>query len=37
MDEVQEEVAEFRGGHDAVPSRRVVLVPQSTGDPIIIW
>ena len=24
-----EEVAEFRGRHDAVPSRRVVLVPQS--------
>ena len=29
LDEVQEEVAEFRGRHDAVPSRRVVLVPQS--------
>ena len=29
LDEVQEEVAECRGRHDAFPSRRVVLVPQS--------
>ena len=29
LDEVQEEVAEFRGRHDAVSSGRVVLVPQS--------
>ena len=29
LDEVQEEVAEFRGRHDELPSRRVVLVPQS--------